>query len=490
MESTMNISKSNYISAKQCYKRLWLQKHQPENGEMDEVTKIRLDIGKAIEKLSWNLFPDGVLVEYDHNISNRTKVTKELLDNKIKIIYEAAFIYKNLIAICDIVVVSDEGIEIYEVKSSTAMKDTYYDDISFQSYVVEQCGYKVSKANIIHINNEYERSGELEYDKLFKKVDVTDKILKYHEEIKDDIPKISKIIEDELSDIDIGEHCNKPYQCEFARLCTAFLPDYSIFDLYRGGKKSFKYYYDGILTLEDLHRSGVNLTRIQNLQVEAKIKDSCIIDKEKIKEFLNTIKYPLYFLDFESYQEAIPAFDGCRPYQQIPFQYSVHYIDKENGKLKHKEFLAKEGTNPKEELAKQLCADISTEGSILAYNMGFEGNIIKNLAKEFPDLRKQLLKIGENLLDLIIPFRNGYYYDSAMKGSFSIKSVLPALFPNDKELDYKTLEIKNGTEAMNTFPLLVYDSEEERERKRKALLQYCKLDTYAMVKIVEKLKTL
>lgn len=485
----MNISKSNYTSAKQCYKRLWLQKHQPEDAEIDEATKKRFNTGQIVGKCARALLPEGVLVEYDHNIFNMTKITKELLHSKTNVIYEAAFIYKNLIAICDIVVVTDEGIEIYEVKSSTKMKDTYYDDISFQSYVVQKCGYKVSKASIVHINNKYKRSGKLECDKLFKKVDVTNKISKYQEEIKKNIPKISKMLSEKLPNIDIGLHCSKPYGCEFSTYCRSHIPEYSVFDLYKVGKKAIEYYNNNIITFEDLNKSGVQLKGIQKLQLNAKTNNCSIIDRDKIKQFLSTIKYPLYFLDFESYQEAIPSFDGCSPYEQIPFQYSLHYIEEENGDLKHKEFLAKEGTNPKEKLAKQLCEDISSEGTVLAYNKNFEASIIKKLAEEFPELREQLLGIMRNLEDLIIPFRKGYYYNSAMKGSFSIKSVLPALFPNDKELDYKGLEIKNGTEAMNTFPLLVNDSDEERERKREALLEYCKLDTYAMVKILEKLKT-
>ncbi len=472
----MNISKSNYTYAKQCYKRLWLQKYKPELAEIDEVVKMRFDTGHKVGECAWNLIPGGVLVEYDHNILSMAEVTKKLIDDGVKVIYEAAFICEKLIAICDMVVVTDDGIEIYEVKSSTSIKDTYYDDISFQSLVVHQCGYKVSKASIVHINNKYKRCGDLNYAELFTIVDVTDISSQYRKGIKKIIPEIFEMLEDEMPCIDIGAHCSKPYECEFSRYCRAHIPEYSVFDLYKGGKKAFEYYYNGIVKLEDLHKHGIALKGIQRLQLEANINKCSMIDKSKIKQFLETIKYPLYFLDFESYQEAIPSFDGCRPYEQIPFQYSLHYMESENGELKHKEFLGEEGTNPKKSLAEQLCTDIFNSGTVLAYNIAFEGTIIKNLAGELPHLNKRLLGISNNLVDLIIPFRSGYYYDSAMKGSFSIKSVLPALFPNDEELDYKRLGIKNGTEAMAAFPELVNDSKGERERRRKELLEYCKLD--------------
>lgn len=486
----MNISKSNYTSAKQCFKRLWLQKHQPELAEIDDAVKARFNTGHKVGELACSLFPGGTLVEFDLNISNMAETTKKLLNHGVKVIYEAAFVLDSLIAICDILVVKENSFEIYEVKSSTSVKDTYLHDISFQSCVVQKCGYNVSKASLIYINNQYKKLGELNLNQLFNLVDVTDITLQLRKEIEDNIPKIHQMLEGQLPCMDIGEHCKNPYQCEFSTHCWSHIPEYSVFDLYRVGQKAFKYYSQGVITIDDLHKSQVTLKGIQALQLDAKINNRTIIDTPKIREFLSTLKYPLYFLDFESYQEAIPSFDGCKPYEQIPFQYSLHYIEEKNGELKHSEFLGEEGTNPKRTLAEQLCSDISKKGTVLAYNMVFEGTLIKKLAEEFPELSEHLLTIANNLVDLIIPFRNGYYYNGSMKGSFSIKSVLPALFPKDAELAYESLEIKNGTEAMTTFPSLVNCTDEERQMKRKALLQYCKLDTLAMVKILEKLSTL
>ncbi len=216
-------------------------------------------------------------------------------------------------------------------------------------------------------------------------------------------------------------------------------------------------------------------------------RQSKIINKEEIKDFLNTITYPLYHFDFETYQNAIPAFEGTKASQKIPFQYSLH-IEHENGELEHKEFLGKEGTDPREALVHRLINDIPKNVTVLAYFSRFEEDRLKELATAFPKYAEHLLAIAENLVDLEVPFRKKSYYVPAMKGRSSIKVVLPALVP-EMEKAYKELElIQNGGDAMNIFPLLADMPQEKKDRHRCALLKYCELDTLAMVKVLEKLK--
>jgi hypothetical protein len=212
------------------------------------------------------------------------------------------------------------------------------------------------------------------------------------------------------------------------------------------------------------------------------------IDKDNIRDFLDTLSYPIYFLDFETMQPVVPEFKGTKPYAQIPFQYSLHYIEYEGGPLLHKEFLAESGTNPLRPIAERLCQDIPKNVCVTAYNKAFECSRLKELAEYFPELAEHLLNIESNIIDLLVPFQSGHYYNKAMGGSFSIKSVLPALFPDDPALDYHNLEqIHNGGEAMTIFPLIKDMPPEEAEKTRYNLLQYCKLDTFAMVKVWEKL---
>lgn len=210
--------------------------------------------------------------------------------------------------------------------------------------------------------------------------------------------------------------------------------------------------------------------------------------KKGIQNFLATLSYPIYFLDFETMQLAVPQFPGTKPFQQIPFQYSLHYIEEPGGELKHKEFLGVSGEDPRRAIAERLCRDIPMHTCVTAYNRQFECGRINELALAFPDLSEHLVNIRSNIQDLLTPFQSGFCYNRAMGGSFSIKSVLPALYPEDPELDYHNLEgIHNGSEAMDIFPRIQHMPEEEQEKARQNLLAYCKLDTLAMVKVWQKL---
>jgi hypothetical protein len=294
---------------------------------------------------------------------------------------------------------------------------------------------------------------------------------------------------------DIGLYCKKPYDCTFQNYCWKHIHELSnsVFDINGNSMnldKKLDHYYRGIITFEDLVASGEKLKNFRKLQVETEVNDlPPAVNKDKIQEFLAQIRYPLYFLDFETYMPAVPPFSNSHPYQQIPFQYSLHYIETEGGKLEHTEFLGEEGTDPRRALAEKLCADIPLNICTLAWNMSFEKGRLKELAELFPDLSGHLMNIHAGMVDLIVPFRGHDYYCRGFKGRSSIKVVLPALFPNDPELDYNSLAgIHNGGEAMNAFPGLTNRPPEDRERIRASLLAYCKLDTLAMVKILDKLR--
>lgn len=254
-------------------------------------------------------------------------------------------------------------------------------------------------------------------------------------------------------------------------------------------QKKYELYHKGIVSYEDLLKDKSELNSRQELQVETSVLNlPDHIDKAEIKAFLNTLSYPIYHLDFETYQEAVPQFEGGIPYAQIPFQYSLH-IEQEDGTLEHKEFLAKEGTDPRRALAESLCKDMPMNVCSLAYNMSFERTVIQKLADLFPDLEEHLLNIRENMHDLMIPFSKGHYYCDAMQGSYSIKYVLPALCPGDPELDYHNLDgVHNGSEASAAFATMTAHTPEEIKEIRNNLLKYCGLDTYAMVKVLGKLK--
>lgn len=482
----MNLSKSSYCRGIQCKKILWLEKNKPEEKEEQNNDRI-LEQGNDIHEVARYLFGSHINIEYRENLSQMIEDTINTIDSyKDVVITEASFTYKNNFCSVDILKKNNNSYEIYEIKSGTELKDIYINDASYQYYVLTSLGLKVTKVSLVHINSNYIRIGDLDLDQLFIKQDITKEIKDLQENVKNNIKEINEYVEKSEEIKDIGENCFKPYPCPFFKYCTKHLPEKNIFDIPRmQTRQKLKLYQKGIYSYENLLKEDINENTKKIIEYELYNKED-YIDKLEIKNFLSTLKEPLYFLDFETYQMPIPLYDYVSPYEQIPFQYSLHYIEKN---LKHKEFLAQSGIDPRRKLAEQLVKDIPKDVTTLAYNMGFEKGVIKRLSKLYPDLSEHLMNIHDNIKDLMIPFQKGYYYTKNMHGSYSIKYVLPALFPDDPSLNYKNLDlIHNGGEAMSSFQDLIYKTKEEQKYIRERLLRYCELDTYAMVKIYEKLK--
>ena len=484
------ISKSKYCKGVQCPKILWLDEHKPELGnELDNESV--LENGKLVGQLAREYFGDYSLVPFNYDFSMMINDTKQLLNAGCGCIAEASFMFDGLFCSVDILRKNQSGYDIIEVKSSTKTEDIHLDDVSYQYYVLFKSEIPINKVYVMYINNQYIRQGELDLRELFVMEDVTDEVIKRQSFVEKNIKDIQEYLLNEAEpERDIDVYCDEPYHCAYYGYCSRHLPSQSVFDikgLYKN--KKFQLYHDGILSFEDIISNRVKLSEKQMKQVETTYYHKpAHIDSEKIRGFLNTLSYPVYHLDFETYQTPIPEYDGMRPYEQIPFQYSLH-IENENGDLEHKEFLAKEGTDPRRELSERLISDIPENACVLAYNMSFEKSVIKRLAEHFCDLSEHLLNIRDNIQDLMIPFKEQYYYTEAMQGSYSIKYVLPALFPNDPELDYHNLEgIHHGGEASAAFANMTKLSPEEIERTRINLLKYCGLDTYGMVKVLVKLR--
>lgn len=430
------------------------------------------------------------IVQIERSLLDMIARTKELIEAGEKIIAEASFSYDGLF--CSVDILKNLGrkcVEIYEVKSSTSVHDYHYDDVAFQTYVLTQLGYEVKQVSLVHIDSSYVRHGALELDKLFAFDDLTSEAL----DMIVDVRKRAEFLERYLSAQEepaekIGTCCFSPFSCGFWNYCTRDLPHPNVFDLHSVQTQTkFKLFAQGIISFADLEKAKLNPGA--KLQVKHELNDTeDEIDVPAIRTFLGTLSYPLYFLDFESFQPAVPLYDNTRPYTQITFQYSLHYVEHEGGELIHKEFLAYPGVDPRKELAKQLCKDIPDNVCVLAYNMAFEKTRIKEMADLCPKLSGHLMRIYDNIRDLMVPFEKKAYYNRRMQGSYSIKYVLPALYPDDPTLDYHNLEgVHNGTEASDTFRRMQNMQPQELEQWREHLLKYCGLDTYAMVKVWEKL---
>lgn len=485
------LSKSKYCLAVQCPKMLWLKQNKPEEFDASVMNQTILDNGNKVGDLAMGMFGDFTEVPFG-DAGEMIAITKELLDAGVQIITEASFAYEGLFCSVDILKnLGGNRVELYEVKSSTKVNDIYYDDVAYQSYVLRSLGYEVVKACVIHINNQYERHGALNLDELFVIEDVTLEIENKQRGVKERISALTEYMqqEEEPND-DIGLQCRKPYECGFFKYCGKHLPTPCVMDIAGlSWSKKFDFYHQEIINYEQLNGYG-KLNTKQYMQIEHELYSyPDRIDKQSIKEFLQKITFPLYFLDFESFQSPIPPYEGSKPYEQLVFQYSLHYLEKEDGELQHKEYLAYPGNDPRRKLAEQLCQDIPMDVCVTAYNQSFEKGCIKRLAGLYPDLAEHLMNIHDNIVDLMVPFQRRYYYNKAMEGSYSIKYVLPALFPADPKLDYHNLEgVHNGQEASATFINMATMGTEELEQYREHLLRYCELDTYAMVKVWEKLK--
>ena len=444
--------------------------------------------GHKVGALAQTLFPNGVDASPSspRAYAKAVEFTREQIEAGAEVIYEAAFMYNEVLIYADIIVKNGAKWKVYEVKSSTSISETNITDISVQYYVMANAGLEIEDISIIYINNKYIRFGDLDINKLFNIESLLGFAVDNQNWVEDEVERLKEVVRQKnIPNVDIGLHCTNPYQCGFMGHCWKHVPKNSVFDISRmHQKKKFELYDDGIISLDDIPKDYV-LPDSQQLQVESYKNGEVIIDKAAIEEFISNFDYPLYFMDFESFQPAVPLFDNSKPYQQIPFQYSLHYQKNKKSKLEHKEFLAEAGPDPRVPFIEQLLKDTETEGQIVVYNKSFEIMILHAIANDFPKYKKEIEERIERIVDLMIPFQKKWYYTPEMQGSYSIKYVLPALVP---ELSYNELEVADGGTASIVYEQLIEETDMIKTMEtRNNLLEYCKLDTLAMVEILKKL---
>jgi len=500
----IGLSKSLYTRGLQCEKSLWLKKYKPEVlTPPDEQLKAVFETGNLVGEEACKLFPGGKEVPYEgKNHAKNIDLTQKLLSEGVKNIYEATFEYDGILVLIDIFHQKEDGsFEIYEVKSSTWHNEKsiddinhYIDDASIQYYVLNGLGYNISDTYITLLNTDYVRGPELDIRQLFSHVKVTEEVL----DLQGRIPSILESFREILSDtenepnIDIGWHCNNPYECNAHEYCWKTqrdIPDYSVFDIFQLNKnaKSIQLYREGITAVEDIPED-FKLTEIQQLNIDVWKYKKSIINKEAIKEFIDTLSYPIHHFDFETLNPAIPKFSGMSSYEKFPFQYSLH-IEHEDGKLEHIPRLVMPGQDPRKEIAKRMTEDIPQGSCMMAYNSSFEMGVIKKLATLYPVYAEHLMSLHDNFIDLHTVFKNRNYSTPEMHGKSGLKTVLPIVAP-EMEKSYSELDmVQHGGDAMNIYNKLEESSDmEEISRYKSSLLAYCKLDTLAMVKILEQLK--
>lgn len=448
----MQISKSDYMLFLRQPAWLWLKNNDPSNlPPIDAATQAMFDAGHAFEPYVESLFPEGVTLGFSDFDEYRSLPlrTQQALESGAQVLFQPRFEWNGFTCISDIVsVVEDKTIDLYEIKSSTRVKPDHLYDLAFQKTVLEGNGFTVRNISVIHVNNQYVRAGDVNPKELTTFADVTD----------------------EVNEVAL----KTPEYMEAAKKAAtlAEMPDPNPELAKLGSKSEWMKIYQNIFPSEPT-------VWPKDIQPE--------INQQEIEKFLGELQYPLYFFDYETMQGLVPYFDGQRPYQQVPFQYSLHIIREPGGKVEHTEYLHRDNSNPAPQVAAHLVEDLGDTGSIVTWNMAFETSVNKELARMYPEYGEQIMAINERVVDLMTPFKSKWYNDPRFEGSASIKKVLPVLVP---ELSYKVLGIQEGNTAQRLWMEAVLDGTRDAEKQQilDDLIEYCKLDTLAMVEIYNKLK--
>jgi len=413
------LSKSTFIRGCQCVKSLYLNKYHKEfQSSISANQEAIFEQGKDVGVLARKLFPNGIDASPENyfNYEDSIKRTQLAIENGETTIYEAAFFFDDVLAAVDILVKDNDGWKAFEVKSSTEVKDTHILDAALQYYLIQNTGISLQDIFIIHINNQYVRGQELEIEKLFIKKSILTEVVELQPFFPIKIKELKSILEQrQIPDVEIGLQCNDPYPCDFIDYCWKKIPPHSVFDIanLRTAKK-FELYNQGIIDLKDIPKN-FSLNENQWQQVNCELEQKSIIDTPRIKGFISGLKYPLCFLDFETFQLAIPKFVNSRPYQQLVFQYSLHKQNSKGNDLFHSEFIAETNSNdPRISFIKKLIDDCGEEGDILVYNLAFERTRLQELANDFPEFSNPISNILNRLKDLMIPFRERWFYTPKM----------------------------------------------------------------------------
>jgi len=481
------LSKTLILKGMQCPRALWLSKHPPDfTFPPQPELEARYAAGTEVGLLAQQLFPGGVEVPYAGlSVAEQMAQTAQLIESGADVIYEASFTFDGIFVKVDLLVKDGETWQIHEVKMATAVKPVNLADVAIQYYVLSNCGLQISAAYLVHINNRYVRQGAIDVQGLFAGDDVLEAVLERQTGLPELIDELREALRGSGEPaIDIGPHCHDPYACDFIPWCWRHIPENSIFDLRGNGVKKWDLYRRGILRFEEIPLAELNMNQRQ--QVEATLNRRDTLNPQGVRAFLGSLWYPLCHLDFETFNSPIPLFDDTRPYQQVPFQFSIHLQSEAGSEPEHFAWLADPGVDPRRELTQRLLTLVPLDACILTYNQAFEKGVLRELAGLFPDLAPEIEARLENVRDLMLPFRKRDIYRWQMAGSYSIKQVLPAMVP---ELSYAGLEIADGQAAMQAYhEMCALEPGAELERLRTAMLEYCRLDTLAMVRILEELE--
>ncbi|SEP41523.1 Predicted nuclease, RecB family [Rhodospirillales bacterium URHD0017] len=489
-ETIVNLSKSKLLALRQCPKRLWLEIHKPHLREHSGPIEARLKVGHRVGDVARRLYDPkgrGIVIDAQNEGFSKALERSQAVLVSAQPVFEAAFAAEGALAFVDVMLPIRRRKELewrmVEVKSSTSVKDYHRDDVAIQSLVSRAAGVPLASMSLAYIDNEWKHPGTDTFDGLLVEEDLTQEAASREAEVRSWIKEGHAVASSTSEPIrKTGDHCAQPFECSFSAYCRGQEPQarHPIATLPRMNKatKSF------VAENELLELADVPDHLLSEIQVRVKkhtISGKTFFDAKGALAVLSKHRLPAVFLDFETIHFAVPIWKGTRPYQQIPFQFSAHRLSR-TGELKHVAFLDLTGEDPSKRFASALVEGCGTTEPIFVYNVGFEKARIAELAKRFAALRKTLLAINERLVDLL-PVAQQHYYHPSQEGSWSIKAVLPAVVPS---LGYESLEgVQDGGMAMEAYLEAIHPATVAARKCaiEQELLSYCKLDTYAMVRI-------
>lgn len=478
MKRSLGLSKSRITAFEQCPKRLWLSVNRPELGNFDTSSKARLASGNDVGTIACNLHPDGVMVEAEPSLAVALETTRKLLaEGHPGPIFEATFQHDGVLIRADIISRDgDNQWKLAEVKSSTGPKEYHKGDLATQAWVMEEAGITLSGATVRHLDRSFVLERDGDYTGLFQDAEMLELVRPLIARRPEVVAAARDVLAGDEPDRETGDHCAVPFVCEFFDYCRSISPagpEWPVTILPNGAGKGFL--ARGITDLLQLDETALpeKLARI----VRATRTGLPAHDVEGASRAIAEWGYPRAWLDFETIAFAVPRWIGTRPYEQVPFQFSIH-IEEADGTISHKDFLSLDGADPRRSCAEALIKAIPEQATIVAYNAPFEKRVLRELALLFPDLNATLLDMVDRTVDLL-PVTKSYWYHRDQRGSWSIKAVLPTM----TDLDYKSMDVKDGTGAQEAYleAINLEPTDSRRLFLATALKAYCAQDTWAMV---------
>jgi hypothetical protein len=465
-----NLTKTDFIAYLDAPMHLWAIKH-------NKLTEQEIDV------FLQHLFEQGYEVEEYAEKYIQEVLVKQYNPKESEVVFQPTAEDGPFQARADVLLFNTQKSkwDIYEIKSTNDISKQHKYDATFQ-YLVFNKNYDIGDVYILHLNKEYNRKGDLNLNELFKATNVNEEVEKLKDEVHQLRYEALEVMQ--LEDPSDVQTCIKPKDCPCLKLCHKNDPEYSIYDIsgFSGSPKKVRELESmGVKSIYDVPKT-FNLAPTYRRQVDVAQSGEVYIDKDYIQNDLDGIEYPIYFIDYESYNPAIPVYDGYKPYDQMPFQWSLHIQKQKGGEFEHYEFIETEAIDPIPNFLKSLQEVVDDTGSIVVWNKSFEGKQNERMGEIHPEYKEFCEDMNNRLYDLMDIFQKGCYTDPSCKGSYSIKKILPALIP---ELSYKDMDIGDGATAMTSWYELVYGDGDKAIKDN--LLKYCELDTWAMVKIYEEL---